>query len=587
MSLPQSTQRRIGTTVAWIVGVILIAAIAASLWIVFRGIAAERHLQAASAQVERTAEVIDDPEAAAVSIRQIRSDAQAARALTSDPVWWLGSQLPWVGPQLAAVSTIAATLDDVSTDALTPLADVLSTVDLDAFRFQDGGIDLSVFVGVRDAAEQAARAMASASDSLNAIDTTPLLRPLREVVEAARVQVDTAAGAADALHRTAELLPTMLGADEKRTWLLLFQNPSELRSLGGMPGATAVLSAENGRVQLLEQGTASMPRFDAPVLELDPELRALYGERPAVYFSGTTVLPDFTLAAPLAREMWQREHGTDADGVVSLDPIALSYLLDATGPIQLPTGQTLTADTAVDFLLNGVYLEYPDPEMQNVVFAQTASTVLDTLMSGRADPGKVLAALAHAADDRRLLLWSSHEDEQRILADTTLSGHLPVTDDEAARFGVYLNDGTGSKLGYYLDVDTQLSWNRCGPEQVTSEAKLTLTLTNTAPADAATSLPPSIVGGSYGVPAATLRVVTFVYLPAGSNLLDAGLSGELQFGGGRDRDHRVLSFGTDLAPGESTTATMVVSLPNANPDEVIAELTPAFGDTSVVAQCGR
>lgn len=585
MTLSPSAQKRIGATTAWVVGVILIAVIAGTLWIVFRGIAAAQYLQAARTQVEQAAEVIDDPDSAAISIRQIRSDAQAARALTSDPVWSLGSQLPWIGPQLSAVSTIAAALDDVSTEALTPLADVLATVDLDAFRFENGGIDLSAFVDVREAAAQAARGMASASDSLNGIDTTPLLGPLRDVVETAGVQLETAAGAADALYRTTELLPTMLGAEEKRTWLLLFQNPSELRSLGGMPGATAVLSAENGKVQLVEQGTASMPRFEEPVIQLDPELTALYGDRPAVYFSGTTVLPDFALAAPLAREMWQREHGTDADGVLSLDPIALSYLLEATGPVTLPTGETLKADTAVDFLLNGVYLKYDDPVMQNLVFAQTASTVLDTLMSGRADPAKVLAALAHAADDRRLLLWSSHEDEQRILADTTLSGHLPVTDEDAARFGVYLNDGTGSKLGYYLDVDTQLTWNRCGPEQVTSEAELTLTLTNTAPADAATSLPSDITGGYYGVPAATLRVVTFVYLPTGSNLLESGLSGDLQFGGGRDRDHRVLSFGTDLAPGESTTATLTVSLPNANPDEVIAELTPAFGDSTVVTQC--
>ena len=170
------------------------------------------------------------------------------------------------------------------------------------------------------------------------------------------VQVDEASNAASTLQRTAELLPAMLGGDEKRTWLMLFQNPAELRSLGGMPGATAVLTAENGRVELAEQGTAAISRYPSPVMELDPELTALYGNRPAVWFSGTTVLPDFALAAPIAREMWEREHGTSADGVVSIDPIALSYMLEPTGPIQLPTGETLTADNAVDLLLNEVYL---------------------------------------------------------------------------------------------------------------------------------------------------------------------------------------------------------------------------------------
>ena len=108
------------------------------------------------------------------------------------------------------------------------------------------------------------------------------------------------------------------------------------------------------------------------------------------------------------------------------------------------------------------------------------------------------AALSRSADERRLLLWSAHEAEQQVLAETTLSGHRPITDEDAARFGVYLNDGTGSKLGYYLDVAPQVEWKRCGPDQVTSEATLNLTLTNTVPAEAAVNLPGAIVGGNYG-----------------------------------------------------------------------------------------
>ena len=258
--------------------------------------------------------------------------------------------------------------------------------------------------------------------------------------------------------------------------------------------------------------------------------------------------------------------------------------MSATGPIQLQTGDILTSDNAVDFLLNEVYLRYPNSAEQNLVFAHAAATVFDTLMSGGADPTVVLSALSRSADERRLLLWSAHEDEQQILAETTLSGHRPITDEDAARFGIYLNDGTGSKLGYYLDVDPQIAWTRCGPDQ-TSEATLDLTLTNTVPADAATSLPGAIVGGNYGVPAATLRVVTYIYLPVGANLLSTELSGELGFGGGNDGEYRVLSFATDLAPGDSTSAALTISLPNANPDQVIAELTPAFGETSVVATC--
>ena len=152
----------------------------------------------------------------------------------------------------------------------------------------------------------------------------------------------------------------MLGADEPRTWLLLFQNSAELRSLGGMPGATAVITADGGHIALTGQGTASIPRFEEPVVELRPDLLGLYGERPAVWFSGTTILPNFAEAAPIAREMWRREPRRRGRRRHFARPVALSYLLRATGPITLPTGETLTSENAADLLLNQVYLKYPE-----------------------------------------------------------------------------------------------------------------------------------------------------------------------------------------------------------------------------------
>ena len=36
-----------------------------------------------------------------------------------------------------------------------------------------------------------------------------------------------------------------------------------------------------------------------------------------------------------------------------------------------------------------------------------------------------------------------------------------MTDADAARFGVYLNDGTGSKMDYYTTADTTVAWDSC------------------------------------------------------------------------------------------------------------------------------
>ena len=44
------------------------------------------------------------------------------------------------------------------------------------------------------------------------------------------------------------------------------------------------------------------------------------------------------------REMYRRRTGTTVDGVIAADPVALSYLLRATGPITLSSGASMTAE---------------------------------------------------------------------------------------------------------------------------------------------------------------------------------------------------------------------------------------------------
>lgn len=53
--------------------------------------------------------------------------------------------------------------------------------------------------------------------------------------------LDTTSQATDALARATTLLPAMLGESGARNSLVVFQNNSEWRSLGGVVGAMAVI----------------------------------------------------------------------------------------------------------------------------------------------------------------------------------------------------------------------------------------------------------------------------------------------------------------------------------------------------------
>lgn len=576
--------RTAGVVFAWVLAGVLVLAVAVAAWIGIRGMLAYGHLRDAQAAAAGIRASLDDPATAASAVAGIAEQTSAARSLTSDPVWAATEGLPWIGPQLAAVSTVAAAIDDVVGTALEPLAEVAGSLQLDALRPVGGRIDLTAFTEIRDAATVGATEIADASAAVDGIDSTALLRPLRAAVdEVSALLAETSAGA-DALARAAALLPPMLGADGPRNYLVLFQNNAEWRSLGGIPGAMALLSTDGGALSLAaQQSSGDYPRYDTSVLPLGEEIEAVYGQRPGRWIQNVTLVPDFAVSAQLAREMWARENGGQwVDGVLALDPVSLSYLLEATGPVTLPTGDVLTSENAVPLLLNEVYFRYEDPADQDAFFAIAAAAVFGALANGAADPTTLVEALARAGDERRLLIWSARPDDQEILAGTTLAGGLPVSDADTARFGAFVNDGTGSKMDFYATADTAVAW-----DESCSTANLTMTLTSTAPADAA-ALPAYITGGgSFGVPAGITRTVGYAYLPEGWELVDASITGDLGFGGGEHAGRRVVSFTADLAPGQSVTATVTARPSEPGQTRLEVASTPTIQPPAeVVAVCG-
>lgn len=585
--------RRTQLALTAVAGAFLIAVVAVAAWVGVRGALAYGELRSVESSARSAVDLIADPPAAAPHIAEVAEHAARARELTSDPLWSLAAATPWIGPQLHAVGTIAAAADDVARDGLLPLADVASAFSADAFRPVDGRIDTAVFSEIAAPARTGADTVAAAAASVGALDDTPLIAPVRAAVDDVSAMLDTGATATGALARAATLLPAMLGASGERTYLIAFQNNAEWRSMGGIVGAMAIVRTSDGRIELAGQASSSdFSNFGEPVLPLDPEVERIYETRPGRYIQNVTQIPDFAVGGPLAREMLLRQTGQNVDGVIATDPVALSYILAATGPVELPTGDVLTSDNAVSLLLNDVYSRYESPRDQDAFFAAASAAVFDRLASGGADPAALITALGRAGDERRLLLWSALPEDQAVLADTTLAGPLPKTDGDTAAFGVFLNDGTGSKMDYYLTADTRLAWDSCSLDaegRTSSPLTLEVTIANNAPADAATSLPPYVTGGGgFGVPAGIARTVAYLYLPEGYALTSAGRSDGAGFGGGSHAGRQVMVFSSDLGPGESVTATISVVAAGgaATATAAVTPTVDAERPTVVVARCG-
>ncbi|GGH41213.1 hypothetical protein GCM10010921_13650 [Microbacterium album] len=574
--------------IASVLAVALTLFLAMLAWVGFRAVAAQEHLSAAQRMAGDLRQTLaSDPTRATAAVDALSAEVSAARGLVGDPVWNIAETLPWLGPQLSAAATITETLDTVLAGAARPLAGIAAD-GLTSLAPRDGRIDLDALASLRQPAEAAERVLISASQQVDRIDRAPLIRPLREGVEQVDAMLGEFTTTSAILANASELLTAMLGSEGPREYLLLFQNNAEWRALGGIPGAMLTLRTDGGAIELATQASSSdFPRLDTPILPLGDEITGIYGDHPGRWIQNVTQIPDFGVAAPLAREFWQRQHGDELAGVIAVDPVALSYLLEATGPIDLPTGDTLTAENAVSLLLNEVYLRYPDPREQDDFFATAAAAVFDRLLDA-ADPQKLIPALTRVGEERRLLVWSADGGEQEILDGTTLQGALPDSDADVNRFGVYLNDGTGSKLDYYMDVGAHATL--CTVTPVAATAALRLELRNGAPDDAATSLPDYIVGTRGettigGTLRGVTRTIAYIYLPEGASLgTRAASTGEAMEVGTHD-GRTVIGWWADTAPGETATLDLTANVPTAPRVEVL--MTPHVRDAVSPAEPAR
>lgn len=557
--LAERRRRRRRRRIVWGVSGAAILVVLVAAWVGFRVWQAYGHLQAAATMVEDLQDQIEsnDVGTARSTMQDLQQETAAARSAAHDPLWSAASHLPWVGPNLDAVRIVADSLDDLSQTSAPPLLTIADLFDSSKLAPHDGAIDLTPLRQAGPPVTDAAAEVKRIRGLVDGIDRGALFGPVDDAVGRFDGKLGTIDGVLDTASRAVQLLPPMLGADGERTYLVAFQNPAELRTTGGIFGAYAVLHAADGRITMGDQGSGSgsLGSFDPPVMGvLSDEQVQLFTDRPAIYPMDVNLIPDFPTAAQLLAAMYSERFGIDVDGVIATDPVALADVLGATGPIDLPNGDRLTAANAVQYLLADAYVD-TTPEESDELFATAARAVFATLISGTADPHDMLAALRDAAGERRLLVWSSDDDEQTLLAPTPLSGQLPEDDAAGPVVGVFLNDGTGGKMDYYLRQKVSLEATGCSPDrELLLEA--TVTLTTSAPAS---GLPDYVTGMAMGGEAITRTNVQIV-APVGGDVDELTLDGKrlTGFHGGQEAGRTILITTVDLAPGESKTVRAVI-----------------------------
>jgi hypothetical protein len=260
--------------------------------------------------------------------------------------------------------------------------------------------------------------------------------------------------------------------------------------------------------------------------------------------------------------MWEQQSGTPLDGAVAMDPIALSYLMEATGPITLANGEKISGDNVAEVTLSTSYEQFGgDNPARKAYLQEIARKAVSSLTSLKGNTGKVLEALGRGVQERRIMVYSADENEQKLLADAGLTHE--VVETEAPYAEVVLGNLAGNKIDYYLKRAITYSAGNCDGDRRKSEVEVKLT--NTVQD---LSLPPYVIGSlgnpQLELPNGTNFSTVTLYATAGATLESATVDGEpMVYSEATERGHPFFTGQVKVPAGKTVTVKYSLDEPAA------------------------
>jgi hypothetical protein len=516
---------------------------------------------------------------------EIVSAVQSAETVTRSLPWRFASGLPIVGDNFSVVTDLTRELALLSGDFASTALGVLQDMVQNPIIDSSGRISID---RVTTCEQQLGGFRDQLSEALATLKNEPQALLLPQVSRARSEFLDLLEPAVSLVAVTNELAPItgkLLGAEGTRSYLVMFQNPAEMRPQGGLPGAFSLLTISNGKITLQRQTSGSKRVFgtyENGIIPIDPGRLSLFPES-TLLMANTTSTPSFSEAARKTSAFWENAGYGTVDGVLSLDPTALSYLLESTGPVSLSNSVVLDPTTVVSYLMNGNYLYSDDPVEQDALYQEAVGKVFEKVESGHLKTEKLIGAIEKATAANRLALWLSDSEEQKVLGGLGHGLEPPTISDAKAGVSLLFEDNQGSKMDFYLTQDATVASAMCQSVQG-QRVRVTYTLRNTLPVELIGKLPTSVWGTSstYIKVAGGIRANTYLYLPPGATVTGATVDGEAVRPDVRqDSQNPVVKTHSEIAPQTSTTIAVEYLLPEGTFRDIELEVTPLVNSTTI------
>jgi hypothetical protein len=495
-------------------------------------------------------------------IERAEDHLRTARDRLGSPPARVLRAIPLVGANFDAVDAAAGSLLPVLASGKT-LDDRLRAVE-DEGLLEDGAARLDLLEELREPLADQAAGLRALMDSLRTHRTGVLAPPLWNALDellTRGTELEAAAGDAEQL---VEFVDALLGADGKRTYLIVLINNAELRGAGGVLTGLGSMTASNGKLELVdladhtEFSKRPYQRVPAP-----PE----YVDRYAVFKANTTLTvnttfsPDVPDVAIVAAGIYEAIKGVQTDGALIVDPRGLAALMPPGSRIRVPrAGVTVSNRTLPDFVYSDAYELFDKQALRRAALMLVGKKAFETILGGGLGNRQSVSAAADAFAEGHLRFVPFDPDEQRALSDAGATGDLtrPRVDTAmvvSQNFGS--NVAAGTKLDYWVERNVS---HECELKGGGALCSTTVELENRVP----NGLSRYVAGRPYGL----LRSYVETYVPEEARLLSVTADeAPAEYRIARQTGNKSVGVYVEVPQGDSTKISVRYELLDLDSDE--------------------
>lgn len=412
-----------------------------------------RQLQEARDSLSRAATVLKASDLSEAREHLAAGRDAAGGAATRLGRWWVAPLrlVPVAGNNLDAARVMAQAAHDLAAPAgeLLDVADeIVHTEEQGAGR---GQIPLDYVERLQAPLGLLFTAAEDGVEHVEALDCEELLSP---VTRACQRFLEVAGPAVDQVRSgsaIAEVAPALLGRGTPRRYLVFAASYSELRGSGGLLGSWAVMTADDGRLDVGEfRETTELPR---PLVSVDgpsSTFERRYGRYAALRdWRNTNMSPHLPEVGAALLELWDDGGGEPVDGIVITSPLVVERMIDHLGPLEVPDVTTLTSGNVRDFIGLYAYAAFDSQAERKDVLGEVAAAAFERMLDV-VESNDVMASvevLQQLVVDGDVQMYVRDEATQQVLEQVGIGGQQPEGDGEFA--SVVVNNVAGNKVDYF------------------------------------------------------------------------------------------------------------------------------------------